>query len=56
VCYKLIGADAALAAIHLLLAILLLLMMAELLMAVMLMAVLPIVLLYHLVAQVAVWQ
>jgi hypothetical protein len=52
--YKLIGADAALAAIRLLLVVLLLLMMAELLMALLAMSVLAI-LLYHFAAQVA-WQ
>ena len=46
VCHKLIGADAALAAIHLLLAILLLVMMAELRMAALA------ILLYFLAAQV----
>ena len=50
VCHKLIGADAALAALHLLLVVLLLLMMAELLITELL------ILLYSLAAQVAVWQ
>ena len=55
VCYKLIGADAALAACCLLLAILLLMLLAVLLLAVLLLAELPI-LLYCLAAQVVVWQ